>query len=77
MLDKANIRCEVDDRNEKLGYRLREAQTKKIKYTLILGDQEKDSQTVSYRLHGSRDTQNLSINDFITKINEEITSKSH
>ena len=77
MLDKANIRCEVDDRNEKLGYRLREAQTKKIKYTLILGDQEKDSQTVSYRLHGNRDTQNLSINDFITKINEEITSKSY
>ncbi len=77
MLDKANIRCEVDDRNEKLGYRLREAQTRKIKYTLILGDQEKDDETISYRLHGSRDTQNLSINDFITKINEEITSKSH
>lgn len=77
MLDKANIRCEVDDRNEKLGYRLREAQTKKIKYTLILGDQEKDSQTVSYRIHGTNDTKNLSISDFITKINEEITSKSH
>ena len=77
ILDKANIRCEVDDRNEKLGYRLREAQTKKIKYTLILGDQEKDSKTVSYRLHGSRDTTTISIDEFITKINDEITKKSY
>ena len=49
-----NIRVELDDRNEKLGYRLREAQTSKIPYTLILGDNEKESNTVSYRLFGSK-----------------------
>ena len=42
-LKNKGVRVELDDRNEKLGYRLREAQTKKVPYTLILGDQEKEN----------------------------------
>ncbi len=70
------IRAELDDRNEKLGYRLREAQTKKIPYTLILGDAEKQAGTVSYRLHGEKDTTTLSKEDFLKMIKEEIETRA-
>ena len=67
-----NIRAEVDLRNEKLGYRLREAQTMKIPYTLILGDKEKEEGTISYRLHGKQETTTVKIEEFIKVILEEI-----
>lgn len=70
-----NIRVELDDRNEKLGYRLREAQTSKIPYTLILGDNEKESNTVSYRLFGSKETTTVSLKEFIKLIEEEQKDK--
>ena len=47
MLTENNIRVELDDRNEKLSYKMRESQTKKIPYTLILGDKEKESKSIS------------------------------
>lgn len=73
---KANgIRAELDDRNEKLGYRLRESQTKKVPYTLILGDQEKESNTISYRLHGEKETTTLPIEEFVAKITQEIEER--
>ena len=72
---KNGIRAVLDDRNEKLGYRLREAQTEKVKYTLIIGDNEKENNTVSYRLHGEKDTTTVSVCEFIEKVNEEITNK--
>ena len=64
ILEKSGIRVEVDARNEKLGYRMRESQTKKIPYTLVLGDNEKENKTVTYRKHGSSDKETLSIDDF-------------
>ena len=67
-----NIRVELDDRNEKLGYRLRESQIRKIPYTLILGDQEKDSKSISYRLFGEKDTTTVSQDEFIKLIRDEI-----
>ncbi len=70
------IRAELDDRNEKLGYRLREAQTKKVPYTLILGDKEKQDSTISYRLHGEKDTTTVSQEEFIKLIKEEIKNKT-
>ena len=70
-----NIRVELDDRNEKLGYRLREAQTSKIPYTLILGDNEKDNNTVSYRLFGSKETTTVSLDEFIKLIEDEQKDK--
>lgn len=76
MLQESGIRVELDDRNEKLGYRLREAQTSKIPYTVILGDQEKENHTISYRLHGKKDTKTLSCNGFLQKLKEEINTKS-
>ena len=66
---------ELDDRNEKLGYRLRETQTRKINYTLILGDNEKLDRTVSYRLHGEKETTTVSIDEFIKLLNDEIANK--
>ena len=69
------IRVELDDRNEKLGYRLREAQTRKINYTLILGDNEKLDRTVSYRLHGEKETTTVSLGEFIKLLNDEIANK--
>ena len=75
MLQKHGIRVELDNRNEKLGYRLREAQTKKIPYTLILGDQEKTDKTISYRLFGSKDTETLSQKDFLKHLKKQIENK--
>ena len=70
------IRAELDDRNEKLGYRLREAQTRKVPYTLILGDKEKQDHTISYRLYGEKDTTTVSEEEFTKLIKEEIEKKA-
>ena len=75
MLKENDIRAELDDRNEKLGYRLREAQTEKVPFTLILGDQEKENATISYRLFGQKDTTTVSKEEFIKLIKEEIINK--
>ena len=75
LLEENNIRVNLDSREEKLGYRLREAQTKKIPYTVILGDSEKDSNTISYRLHGEKETITIKINDFVELLIEEISKK--
>ena len=77
LLEKEGIRVTLDDRNEKLGYRLREAQTKKIPYTLILGDQEKENKTISYRLFGKKETTTLKIEEFINKLKDEIKNKKN
>ena len=74
-LKEQGIRAELDDRNEKLGYRLREAQTKKVPYTLILGDNEKQDNTISYRLHGQKETTTVSQAEFVKLIKEEIKNK--
>ena len=76
MLKENDIRAELDDRNEKLGYRLREAQTEKVPFTLILGDQEKENATISYRLFGQKDTTTVSKEEFIKLIKEEIINKT-
>ena len=76
ILQKEGIRVELDDRNEKLGYRLRESQVKKIPFTLILGDNEKENKTISYRLFGSQETTTVSQEEFIKLIKEEIENKT-
>ena len=77
ILEKSGIRVEVDARNEKLGYRMRESQTKKIPYTLVLGDNEKENKTVTYRKHGSSDKETLSIDDFKELVLTQIEEKTH
>ncbi len=76
-LKVAGIRVELDDRNEKLGYRLRDAVTKKINYVVILGENEKNDKTISYRLHGSQETTTVSLAEFITLLQEEIATKHY
>ena len=76
MLEDSNIRVELDDRDEKLSYRMRESQTKKIPLTLILGDKERDNNEISFRKFGEQETTTLSINDFIKMINDRINNKN-
>ena len=71
-LEKNDIRVELNDKEEKLSYRMRESQTKKIPYILIIGDKEKENKEVSYRLHGSNETTTMKIKDFVKHLQEEI-----
>ena len=69
-------RIEVDERNEKIGYKMREAQVKKIPYMLVVGDQEVENGTVSVRKHGERDTVTMSIDEFVTMLQNKIDTKA-
>lgn len=75
MLKENNIRVELDDREEKMGYKIRESQTKKIPITLILGDKEKDENMVSYRRHGADKTYSIEKNMFMELLLNEIREK--
>ena len=75
LLKKNNFRVTLDDRNEKLSYKMRESQIKKIPVTLILGQKEVDDKTVSYRLFGNADTTTIETLDFISMLNDKISSK--
>lgn len=76
-LKDLGIRVELDDRNEKLGYKMRESVMKKIPYAIIIGNKEVESNTVSYRKCMSDETTNISIEEFINKITEEIKNKAN
>ena len=71
-LENEDIRVNLDDREEKLGYKIREAQIKKYPYNLILGQKEVDEGNISYRLHGKEETHTLDTKEFINKLKEEI-----
>lgn len=75
MLKDASVRVELDDRDEKLSYKMRESQTKKIPITLILGDKERDENLVSYRRHGSLKTCSVTKDTFKELLLNEIKSK--
>ena len=75
-LDAAGIRAEVDTRNEKMGYKIREAQLQKIPYMLVVGDKEAESGTVSLRSRRAGDEGALALADFIANIKEEINSRA-
>lgn len=75
LLKDNGIRVELDERNEKLGYRMRESQTRKMPYTLILGDSEKDNKTISYRKYSSNETITLGIEEFVKLLKEQIDNK--
>ena len=70
------LRAEVDDRDEKLGYKMRESQTKKIPITLVLGDKEKESNFVNVRKYGETETSNVKLEEFINLVLESIKNKS-
>ena len=70
-----NIRVELDDRDEKLGYRMRESQTRKIPYTVVIGDKERDDGTVTYRKFSEKESTTVPVDEFIKMLREEIKNK--
>jgi threonyl-tRNA synthetase len=75
LLEEAGLRVNLDAREEKLGYRMREAQTRKYNYNLILGNSERDENKVSFRKHGSEETVTMEIDEFINMLLNEIKNK--
>lgn len=76
LLVKNHIRVNLDDRNEKLGYKLREAVMKKTLYNVVLGDKEINNKEISYRMYGSSETITVSQSDFVKLITDEIASRT-
>ena len=70
--DELNLRVELDEREEKIGYKIREAQLQKIPYMLIVGDKEVEANAVGVRSRKDGDIGAMSVEDFINKIEEEI-----
>ncbi|HIQ79300.1 MAG TPA: threonine--tRNA ligase [Candidatus Scatomorpha intestinavium] len=75
-LDAAGVRVETDLRNEKIGYKIREAQSKKIPYMLIVGDKEAEAGTVSVRTRAGGDMGAVALEEFKDKLLEEIRTRS-
>lgn len=71
----SKFRVDLDSRDEKLGYKVREAVTKKTPYILIIGDNEVKDNVISYRKYGSKETYTLSLEEFINELNKKIESK--
>ena len=74
-LKDLNYRVKLDDRDEKVSYRMRESQVKKIPITIILGQKETDDKTISFRRHGEQDTTTVSMDEFINLMNKQIEEK--
>ncbi len=74
-LKENGLRVEIDERNEKIGYKIRESETNKIPYMLIIGEKEQTAGNISVRKHKEGDKGTLSLNDFIDNITDEIKNK--
>lgn len=75
LLQESGVRVELDSRNEKLGYKMRESQVKKIPMTLVLGDKEKENNTVNYRLHGSKEATEIDRDEFVNLVVDMINDR--
>jgi threonyl-tRNA synthetase len=75
MLLNENIRVEFDDSNESMGKKIRQSNIMKNPYTLIIGDNERDNDLVSYRKYGNDENYNVSLNEFINLIKEEVNRR--
>ena len=71
-LKEKELRVELDSRDEKMGYKIRESQMKKIPYTLVLGNNERDNNTVTYRKFGSESSTTIDMNDFVDLIKKQV-----
>ena len=74
-LKSEDIRAQIDERNEKIGYKIRDWETNKVPYMLIIGEKEVNSGGVSVRQHKKGDLGALSLSDFLSKIKDEIKNK--
>ncbi|MCI1231691.1 MAG: threonine--tRNA ligase [Lactobacillus delbrueckii] len=70
------FRAEIDFRNEKLGYKIRESQTQKVPYTLVLGDDEMNAGTVNVRPYGTEEQNSESLAEFMDKLSKDVASYS-
>lgn len=71
-MQAAGMRVEVDNRNEKMGYKIREAQTQKIPYQLVFGDNEIAENTVTIRRYGSKETSSMPFDEFLAQLEQDI-----
>ena len=76
-LKSQGVRVEIDDRNEKMGYKIREAQMQKIPYQIVVGDKEVENKEVNVRQYGSQDQETLEKDEFIWNLVDEIRLKKH
>lgn len=74
-LRENGLRAESDNRNEKIGYKIREALNEKVPYLIIVGDEEEKNKTISIRGRGYENKSGLNLNDFIARLKEEIKTK--
>ncbi|ADU31443.1 threonine--tRNA ligase [Evansella cellulosilytica] len=74
-LKQAGVRVHVDVRDEKLGYKIREAQMQKIPYILVLGDKEIEASTVNVRKYGQKDSEAVGLDEFVSSMKEEIQNR--
>ncbi len=73
-LKDQGIRVEIDEREEKLGKKIRDAQMQKVPFTLVLGDTERDEKSVTYRRHGQQEQITVSFDEFVALINDEVAN---
>ncbi|HBC8047305.1 TPA: threonine--tRNA ligase [Staphylococcus aureus] len=76
-LKSQGVRVSIDDRNEKMGYKIREAQMQKIPYQIVVGDKEVENNQVNVRQYGSQDQETVEKDDFIWNLVDEIRLKKH
>ena len=70
------IRCEVDSRNEKIGYKIREAKLDKVPYVLVVGDKEAEEGTVNVNMRGVEEKTTVSVDEFVAKVVKEVDNKT-
>lgn len=75
LLKAEGLKVELDAREEKLGYRIREGQMEKVPYLLVLGNNERDEKTVTYRLHGQQKQTTVPFNEFVAMLKKQIENK--
>lgn len=75
-LSSVGIRCEMDSRNEKIGYKIRQAQLEKVPYMLVLGDKEVESGTVAVRSRKTGETETISIDELVSKLVTEVATRA-
>lgn len=76
VLEAKGLRCELDDRSEKIGYKIREAQLEKVPYMLLMGDKDMENNTVSVRSRKKGDIGAMALEEFLSKILEEVETKA-
>ena len=74
-LHKIGVRVVLDDRNEKVGYKIREAQLEKVPYMLVVGAKEAEQNTVSIRSRENAENETMNVDEFVARIKEEVENK--